>query len=105
MKKLFISITSFIALFVLFMPIQVKAKTLQDLYNQLAGLQAEYKTNKQNRDLTQAEINKLNSDIASISNTIERTREEIKQAEKDIEDSKAKIESKKIETDGLIQFL
>jgi len=94
-----------LGLFLLVMPSFVDAKTLQDLYNQLAGLQAEYNTNKNNKNLTQTQINKLNGEISTISASINTTREEIKQAEKDIENSKGKIEDKKVETDGLIQFL
>ena len=105
MKKIVITLLSIITILVIIYPNNIEAKTLQDLYNQLAKLQAEYNTNKNNRDLTQAEINKLNSEINSISATIEQTRKDIAQAEKDIEDSKKKIEDKKIETDGMIQFL
>ena len=96
MKKIVITLLSIITILVIIYPNNIEAKTLKDLYNQLAKLQAEYNTNKNNRDLTQAEINKLNSEINSISATIEQTRKDIAQAEKDIEDSKKKIEDKKI---------
>ena len=86
-------------------PFVVKAETLQDMNNKLAKLQAEYNQNKNNKNLTQAEINKANTEIANINASIEKTREEIKQAEKDIETSKDKIEQKKEETDGMLQFL
>lgn len=101
MKK----IVFFLSLFFLLMPVFADAKTLQDLYNQLAGLQAEYNANKNNKNMTQNQINKLNGEINSISASIVTTRNEIKQAEKDIELSKEKINDKKLETDGLIQFL
>ena len=91
--------------FFVFCPTFVNAETLQDKYNQLANLQAQYNANKKNKNLTQSEINRLNGEITSISVQIETTRKEIVQAEKDIEKSKEKIESKKVETDGLIQFL
>ena len=104
MKRVVTSIIVFISIIALTIT-RVDAKTLQDLYNELASLQTQYNNNKKNTDLTQSEINRLNSEIASISASIEKTREEIKQAEKDIEDSKQKIEDKKVETDGLIQFL
>lgn len=105
MKKIAISILIFFTLIIVVYPNKIEAKTLQDLYNQLAKLQAEYNANKNNRDLTQAEINKLNNEINTISATIEKTRKEISQAEIDIENSKKKIEDKKVETDGMIQFL
>ena len=105
MKKVMILIISSTFCLFLISPRQIKAKTLQDMYNELATLQAQYNENKNKRELTQTEINKLNNEIINISTTIEKTREEIKIAEKDIEESKIKIEDKKVETDGLLQFL
>lgn len=92
-------------LFTVICPKDLKAITLQDYYDQLADLQVKYNTNKSNKDLTEKEIDKLNTEISNISNTIEVTRKEIKTAEEDIEKNKEDIESKKTETDGLIQFL
>jgi len=98
-----------IALFIVFLliviPINVDAKTLNDYYNELAKLQDEYNTNKNNKELTESQINQLNSEIKTINNSINSIRNEIKKAEKDIEESKDKIDDKKLETDGLIQFL
>ena len=87
------------------MPSEVSAKTLQDMYNELAKFQNEYDANKNKKELTQAQIDKLNKEIGDISASIEQTRKDIKQTEIDILDSKKKIEDKKIETDGLIRFL
>ena len=97
----------FTLLFILmFAPIvSVSAKTLQDMYDQLADLQVKYNNNKNSKDLTQKEINQLNKEIANKSASIEQTRKEIKQAEQDIVKSKKEIDNKKVETDGLIQFL
>ena len=105
MKKIVISLILIIALVMLVYPSNAKAKTLQDLYNELAKLQSQYNANKNNRNLTESELNRINNEISYISNTIENVRKEIIQAEKDIEDSKQKIEDKKLETDGFIQFL
>lgn len=105
MKKIAISIVSIISLVLLISPIKTEAKTLQDLYNQLAKLQSQYNANKNNRNMTESELNRINNEINNINYTIEKTRKEIIQAEKDIEDSKEKIEDKKLETDGFIQFL
>jgi len=105
MKKV-ISVVFFLSLsIILLIPSKVSAKTLQDMYNELAKLQNQYNANKEKKNLTQAQINELNAEINTISATIEKTRKEIKQAEEDIEESKKKIEDKKVETDGLIQFL
>ena len=105
MKRYTIFIVGIISTLILLLPRCVDAKTLQDLYNQLANLQAQFNENKNKRDLTQTEINKLNNEIVNISDTIEKTRDEIKVTEQDIENSKVKIEEKKVETDGLLQFL
>lgn len=101
MKKIAI----FTTLLLLIVPSFVSAKTLNDYYQELAKLQAEYNTNKNNKNLTESQIKELNAEISKISSSIEVTRKEIKQAEIDIENSKEKIEDKKLETDGLIQFL
>ena len=92
-------------LLVLIIPSKIEAKTLQNMYDQLADLQTKYNNNKNSKNLTQSQINQLNGEITTISATIEKTRKEIKQAEIDIENSKTKIADKKVETDGLIQFL
>jgi len=105
MKKYIIYTIGFLSVLFFVSPKLISAKTLQDMYNELANLQAQYDENKNKRELTQTEINKLNNEIANISDTIEKTRDEIKITEQDIENSKIKIEEKKVETDGLLQFL
>ena len=105
MKKRYICFLSIFLFLFLMSPKIISAKTLQDMYNELANLQAQYDENKNKRELTQSEINRLNNEIAEISDTIEKTREEIKETEEDIEKSKIKIEEKKVETDGMLQFL
>lgn len=101
MKKM----TIFIILLMLVVPNFVEAKTLNDMYNELAKLQTEYNNNKNNKNLTQAQITTISTDINNINKSIEQIRADIKQAEIDIETSKTKIDNKKLETDGLIQFL
>ena len=105
MKKIVSTLVILICLVYLIIPNKTYAKTLQDMYNQLANLQNQYNENKSKSSLTQSEINRLNNEIDSINNSIEQTRKAIKEAEKSIEESKKKIEDKKVETDGLIQFL
>lgn len=101
MKKMI----AFLLLLMLFIPSFVNAKTLNDLYNELAKLQTEYNTNKNNKDLTEEQIAQINSDIGKLNVSITNIRNEIKQTEQDIVTSKDKISNKKVETDGLIQFL
>ena len=101
MKKIAI----FSILLLLVIPCFVEAKSLNDMYNELAKLQTEYNTNKNNKNLTESQIKETNNEINQINKSITKIRAEIKQAETDIEESKKKIEDKKLETDGLIQFL
>ena len=101
MKKLLF----FIVMLLFVVPNFVEAKTLNDMYNELAKLQTEYNNNKNNKNLTQAQINQISTEINNINSTITKIRAEIKQAEADIKTSKEKIANKKVETDGLIQFL
>ena len=89
----------------LFIPTFVDAKTLNDYYNELAKLQAEYNANKNNKNLTEKQMTQLKSDINTINNSITIIRKDIKKAEADIDESNKKIDNKKLETDGLIQFL
>ena len=89
----------------LIVPGRVFGESLQDYRDKLAKKQAEYNASQDKVNLTQEQINKLTSEINSITASIEKTREDIKQAEEDIETSKQKIEDKKLETDGMIQFL
>ena len=95
----------FILLLMFVIPTNVSAKTLNDLYNELAKLQTEYNTNKNKKDLTEEEITQINTDIGKLNVSITDTRNEIKKTEEEIVDSKEKIADKKVETDGLIQFL
>lgn len=104
MKKLTYLLVIIIFVMMIF-PKNIEAKTLQNMYDQLAELQDKYNKNKNNKQLTESQINQLNGEISSISATIEKTRKEIKQAEIDVGNSKKEIENKKVETDGLIQFL
>lgn len=91
---------------ILFIPAyKVEAKTLQDLYNELASLEEKYNNAKNNQKLTESEINKLNNEITVINNNIEKTKSEITQAEKDIIESEKEIETKRKESDEFLKFL
>lgn len=98
-------IVIFSFLFLMIIPSFVEAKSLNDYYNELAKLQAEYNANKNNKKLTEKQIAQINTDVKNINNSIMQIRADIKQAEADIEKSKVEIDVKKVETDGLIQFL
>ena len=90
---------------VLLIPSKIEAKTLQDLYDQLSKLEADYNANKNSKAMTQDEMNKINNEITSINNSIIQIRNDIVKAEEDIKTSEKNIEDKKIETDGFLQFL
>ena len=105
MKKKLCGIVIILLAVLMLIPNKVSAKTLQDMYNELAKLQNQYDANKNKKELTQSQINELNNEINAISASIEKTRKEIKQAEEDIVNCKEKIENKKVESDGLIKFL
>ena len=103
-KKLVVTIILLVTVMFSFSD-KAEAKTLQDLYNQLAKLQSEYNANKNSKTMTEKEIKEANNQIASISDNIIKIREDIKKAEEDIEKSEKEIEDKKVETDGFLQFL
>lgn len=83
----------------------VRAESLKEWKDKLVKKQAEYRESQNKVELTQGQINTLNKEIESITASIEQTRKDIKQAEEDIEKTKKKIEEKKVETDGMLQFL
>ena len=94
-----------ILLALLLIPINVNAKTLQDLYNELADLKASYNEALNNKNLTQQEINNLNSEITSIYTKINNTQQEIVKAEKTIVENEQTIENKKQESNELLKYL
>lgn len=103
MKKCIIFV---IMLVVMFVPMcRVQAKTLQDLYNELTELEKKYSEAQSSKRLTQAEMNKLNGEIAQINNNIDVTKGEIVKAESDIKESEKNIEQKKEESNEFLKFL
>ena len=101
MKRVFI----LLFLSILLIPTGAKAKTLQEYYDQLDDLQEQYNKNKNNKKMTQSEINAANTEISNINDSITQIRKDITQAEEDIKQSEEDIEDKKTETDGFLQFL
>ena len=103
MKKKFICIVLLVFMFV---PLtSVKAKTLQDLYNELNSLQSKYNTAKNNKALTQAEITKINNELAEIKSQIIQTQNNIATTQEEIVQSERDIENKKEETNEFLKFL
>lgn len=102
MKKKLISA---ILILLVIIPYNVSAKTLQDLYNELASVQSELAANKNSRALTEKEVSNLQEEILNINRTIERQQKEIEEAEEDIQESQNSIIEKGKETDELLKFL
>ena len=103
MKKIIVFVI--LPLFMFVPTLNVEAKTLQDLYNQLNDLEKKYNDAKNSQKLTQSEMNKLNKEITIVNNNIEVTKKEIVVAEKDINDSEKNIEEKRKESDEFLKFL
>ena len=89
----------------LLIPFNIEAKTVNDLYKELADLEAKYNNANSKKKLTQSEINALGSEINSINASIASAQTEITKAQQEIEDSYKKIQEKKQETDDLLKFL
>ena len=75
-KKLVVTIILLVTVMFSFSD-KAEAKTLQDLYNQLAKLQSEYNANKKNKTMTQSEIAESNQQISNITENIEQIRKDI----------------------------
>ena len=103
MKKRIIIV---IFLLIMLMPTcSVKAKTLKDLKNELASLEAKYEENKNKKNLTDAEINSLTDEINTITSNIASIKADIQNTEKEITKNQEEIEAKRQETDELLKFL
>ena len=101
MKKKFL----FIMILFIFMFIpynKVEAKTLQDLYDELASLKSKKNAADEGKKLSESELAKLNSDIATITKNITNTQNEIKDAENEVKKSEEEIINKKEETNSMI---
>ena len=83
----------------------VDAKTLQDLYNELGGIQKAYNNSQRKANMTQAELKKVKANISSLENEIKKSQNQIIQAEKDIIASEKKIAQKKEETNQMLKYL
>lgn len=83
----------------------VRATTLQDLYDELSALEKRYKTSQSQQALTAAEMNRVKANIANTEQEIKQAQNDIIQAQKDIEDSEKEIDNKKEETNQLLLYL
>lgn len=102
-KKILFIIILFIFMFIPYN--KVEAKTLQDLYDELASLKAKKNAADEGKKLSESELAKLNSDIATITKNIINTQNEIKDAENEVKKSEEEISNKKEETNDYLLFL
>lgn len=103
MKKI---ISILIIMISIFMPLSnVKARTLQDLYDELSALESSYNAAQKKANMTQAELNNVKASIYSIENEIKTAQNEITKAEADIIESQNKIAEKKEETNQMLLYL
>ena len=105
MKNRIIFFMGLILFIVMFIPSSVSAKSLNDMYNELAALEAKYNKANSNKKLTQSEIDTLSKEINSINASIASAQADITKAQKEIEESYKKIDEKKHETNELLKFL
>ena len=105
MKNRIIFFMGLILFIVMFIPSSVSAKSLNDMYNELAALEAKYNKANSNKKLTQSEIDTLSKEINSINASIASAQADITKAQKEIEESYKKIDEKKNETNELLKFL
>ena len=94
-----------ILLIVFCISINVEAKTLRDLKNELAAYEKEMGDAKNKRSLTQNEINTVNSRVRTIRDTIEKDQQNIKKTEDEIVVLEEKAEEKEDQIKDIISFL
>ena len=104
MKKYRKSIYIMIILFSIFLIPNTKAKTLSDLKVELAKEQADLINNKEEKQLTQAEMAAINSSIRKIQNTISENYKTMEKLNKEINSLSSEINEKKEEIKKVVNF-
>ena len=85
--------------------IDVDAKTLRELYNELSQLEKSYNAAQSRSNLSKAELANIKTSIASAEAEIQKAQQEIVQAENEIKESEQEIEKKKEETNQMLLYL
>ena len=88
-----------------FMPMNVQGKTLGDIKRELQAKQEEYDNNKNEKELTQSQINEANANIANIRKTIDQTNQDIINLSNEIVKLNQDIEVKKQEIKEILNFV
>lgn len=105
MRKKYSVVFIVVSFLIMIMPNVASAKTLQDLYNELATLKSKQAAAASNKKMTTSEINALNGEINTVQSQINTTKNEIVAATNKIAESEKKIKEKKEETNELLRFL
>ena len=103
MKKLAIFILIITIIFGFSM--NVNAKTLRDLKNELAAQKSKKSENDSKKSMTKDEINNVNNNITNIRNKITESENTIKQLTEDIQNLNEGIQKKELEIKEIIHFL
>lgn len=91
-------------LILLILPFGVEAKSLADMRKELKKLEAKLAESKNQEKLNKEEVEKINSEINTITNNIADAQAQIEKAGKKIEINENEIEQKQVETDNLLKY-
>ena len=107
MKSKIFKLLSFILIFVLIIPINVKAETLTygNILDELAKAKKELEKNNQSLGNTQGQIQKDNEKIRTLKKEIENMKEENTKIQQEIAQASIDIEDKKKQTKDIIVYL
>ncbi len=94
-----------VIVFCLFINCDVKALTLNDLYNDVNTLKKNYDAAQKKANMTKQELNNIKASIISAEAEIKRAQSEIIEAEKEIEISEDNIDLKTEETNQMLLYL
>lgn len=84
---------------------EVRALTLNDLYNDLSALESNYAAAQKKSNMTRQELANLKASIVSAEGEIRKAQNDIVEAENDIEKSEKDIALKKDETNQMLLYL
>ena len=93
-----------ILLLILLIPFGVEAKSLADMRKELKKLEAKLAESKNQEKLNKEEVEKINSEINTITKNIADAQAQIEKAGKKIEINENEIEQKQVETDNLLKY-
>ena len=103
MKRIFKYI--FVLIFLFMINVNVSAKTVKDLKNELAKYQEELNAAKNKKKLTEKEISNVNSRVKEISDTIIKDQDNIKKTEDEIVQLEKTVKEKEVEIKDVIAYI